>query len=64
MTDDLGGKIMIHFVGLRAKIYSYLIDNGSEDKKAKGIKKCVKENLNLRIRRTRRISKLFRSNST
>ena len=41
MKDELGGKIMTKFVGLRAKIYSYLIDDGSEDKKAKSIKKCV-----------------------
>ena len=31
--------------GLRAKTYSYLIDDGSEDKKAKG----TKENLTLKI---------------
>ena len=30
---------MIKFVGLRAKPYSYLIDDISEDKKAKGTKK-------------------------
>ena len=30
---------MKEFVGLRAKIY--LIDDGSEDEKAKGTKKCV-----------------------
>ena len=36
MKDELRGKIMIKFVGLRAKTYSYLIDDGSEDKKAKG----------------------------
>ena len=29
------------FIGLRAKTYSYLRDNGSEDKKAKDRKKCV-----------------------
>ena len=34
---------MKKFVGLRAKTYSYLIDNGSEDKKAKGTKKCVRK---------------------
>ena len=28
-------------VGLSAKTYSYLIDDGSEDKKAKGTKTCV-----------------------
>ena len=27
--------------GLRAKTYSYLIGHGSEDKKAKGTRKCV-----------------------
>ena len=32
---------MIRFVGLQEKTYSYLIDDGSEDKKAKDIKKCV-----------------------
>ena len=33
---------MTEFVGLRAKTYSYLIDDGSEDKKAKSTKKYVK----------------------
>ena len=32
MKDELGGKIIIKFVGLRAKTYSYLIDDGSEQK--------------------------------
>ena len=32
---------MRKFVGLRAKTYNYLIDDGSEDKKAKSTKKCV-----------------------
>ena len=41
MKDELGGKIMRKFVGLRAKIYSYLIDDGNEDEKGKGTKKCV-----------------------
>ena len=41
MKDELGAKIMIKFVGLRAKTYSCLVDAGSEDKKAKGTKKCV-----------------------
>ena len=41
MKDELGEKIMKKFVGLRAKTYSYLTDDGSEDKKAKGTKKCV-----------------------
>ena len=32
---------MTIFVGLRAKTYSYVKDNGNEDEKAKGTKKCV-----------------------
>ena len=35
MKDELGGKVMKAFVGLRAKTYSYVIDDGSEDKKGK-----------------------------
>ena len=41
MKDELGGKIITKFVGWRVKTYSYLIDDGSEDKKAKSTKKCV-----------------------
>ena len=39
MKDELGGKVITKFVGLRAKTYSSLIDDGSEDKKAKVTKK-------------------------
>ena len=41
MKDELGGKTMTKFVGLRAKTSNCLIDNGSEDKKAKDTKKIV-----------------------
>ena len=41
MTHELGEKVMTKFVGLKSNTYSYLIDDGSEDKKAKGTKKCV-----------------------
>ena len=41
MKDELGRKIMAKFVGLRAKTYMYLMDDNSEDKKAKSTKKCV-----------------------
>ena len=33
MKDELSEKIMTKFVGSRVKFYSYLIDDGSEDKK-------------------------------
>ena len=32
---------MTKFVKLKAKTYSYLIDDGNEDKKAEDTKKCV-----------------------
>ena len=41
MKDELGGKVISEFVTLRPKTYSYLTDDGKEDKKAKGTKKCV-----------------------
>ena len=39
MKDELGGKIMTEFAVPRPKTYSYLMDDGNSDKKAKGIKK-------------------------
>ena len=39
--DELGGRIMKEFCALRAKTYSYLMDDNSEVKKSKGTKKCV-----------------------
>ena len=41
MKDELGGRIMTEFITLRTKAYAYLTDDGKEDKKAKGTKKCV-----------------------
>ena len=41
MKDELGGKIITEFVTLRPKTYSFLADDGKEDKKAKGTKKCA-----------------------
>ena len=38
LKDELGGKIMKEFCALRAKAYSYLIEDDSEHKKAKGTK--------------------------
>ena len=36
MKDELGGKIMTEIVALRPKTYSYLMDDGNSDRKAKG----------------------------
>ena len=50
LKEELGGKIMVVCVGLRAKTYAYLIDGYNIDdydkekiinKKAKGTKTCV-----------------------
>ena len=59
MKDELGGKIMAKFVGLRTRTYGHLIDRG-EDKKSKGTKKCVIK----RKLKFENYKKLFRSNST
>ena len=37
--DELGAKIIKESFGLRAKTYSYLMDDESKHKKAKGTKK-------------------------
>ena len=39
--DELGGKILKEFCARRAKTYAYLKDDDSEEKKAKGTKKCI-----------------------
>ena len=44
MKDEAGGKIIEEFVGLRAKLYSYKMFEGEEEKKCKGIKKSVVKN--------------------
>ena len=46
MKDELSGKIKTKFVGLKAKTYSYLIDDSSEEVCHK------KENLNLKTIKT------------
>ena len=43
MKDEAAGKIIKEFVGLRAKLYSFVMDDGEETKKCKGIKKQVVE---------------------
>ena len=41
VKDELGGMIIMEFITLRPKAYSFITDNGKEDKKAKGTKKCI-----------------------
>ena len=41
MKDEAAGKIIKEFVGLRSKLYSFVMDDGGETKKCKGIKKQV-----------------------
>ena len=41
MKDKLGGNIMTQFAALRPKNYSYIMDDGKNDKRTKGTKKCV-----------------------
>ena len=43
MKDEVGGKIITKFVGLRAKNYAFIL-GGEDYKKCKGIKKCVTKN--------------------
>ena len=39
--DEASGKQIVEFVGLRAKLYSYIVEDSYEEKKCKGVKKAV-----------------------
>ena len=41
MKDESEGKIMVKYIGLTTKTYSYLINHGGEDEKAKCTKRCI-----------------------
>ena len=41
MKDELGSLIITEFVKLRPKLYAHKKLNGKNDKRYKGIKKCV-----------------------
>ena len=40
MKDESGGVPIEEFVGLKPKMYSFLVDDNSLNKKAKGVKCC------------------------
>ena len=44
MKDEVGGEIIEKLIGLCAKLYSYKMFEGKEEKKCKGIKKSVIKN--------------------
>ena len=37
MKDETAGAAIEEFVGLKPKVYSFLVDDNSEHKKAKGV---------------------------
>ena len=41
IKNELRGKLIAEYVALKVKTYSHLIDEGSEDRKAKGTKKSA-----------------------
>ena len=40
--DEAGGKQIVEFVGLRAKLYSYEMLDGAEDKNVRGDQECYR----------------------
>ena len=46
IKDDIVGVAIEEFFGLKSKMYPYLVDDNSEHKKAKGIKKNVAATIN------------------
>ena len=48
---------LTNFVRLRAKTYSYLVDDGSKDKKAKSTEKCI---IKRKLEKRKNISCLYK----
>ena len=42
--DEVGGKQITHFIGLRPKLYTFKVEEQGEIRKAKGVKKNVIKN--------------------
>ena len=42
IKDDAGGKQIVEFVGMRAKLHSYKMLDGSGDKNIRGDNECCK----------------------
>ena len=45
MKDEISGAAIKEFVGLKPKMYSFLVDDSSEHKNAKGVNKNVVEKI-------------------
>ena len=45
MKDETAGVLIVEFVGIRSKMYSYIKNNETGSKTAKGIKKNIVKNV-------------------
>ena len=41
MKDEVAGRVIAEFIGLRPEMYSILESKGTEQRRAKGVKKAV-----------------------
>ena len=48
LRDEVGEKQTVEFVGLRAKLYSYKMLDGSEEINVRGYKECYKKEYSIR----------------